>query len=269
MYSDITIVEVVTNVLPISTHDQFNNFALKYGISDILEYGSIPTKKHNLAKYLVNNKNIQGITCDSLTDEIITDVINDRLMECKKFNEFAYPKEELFPSSNRLEKYLLKDGYKITNYELIRIVPSEIDLSKEENSLINLLEKHKFNTAIGHYKIAQNNFYDAQWAGCNAQLRSYVECLFRDMVTKIKKTPITDTNAAIQFLSKGDVGILKRDLNEFSDDGKNFIQGFWKRLHPEGSHPGLSDEYDSVFRFNLVIITTMELLRRFDDCFNF
>jgi hypothetical protein len=55
---------------------------------------------------------------------------------------------------------------------------------------------------------------------------------------------------------------LSRDLNEWSDDGKNFINGVFKRLHPQGSHPGLSDEEDYTFRLHLVLLIPRLLLRR-------
>src|ERR1700737_487651 len=42
--------------------------------------------------------------------------------------------------------------------------------------------------------------------------------------------------------------VLSRDINECSDHGKNVINGVFKRLHPQGSHLGLSDEEDCTFR---------------------
>jgi len=44
-----------------------------------------------------------------------------------------------------------------------------------------------------------------------------------------------------------------------------FLQGLWKRLHPQGSHPGLSDEEDSTFRLHLMILTASYYLKRLDS----
>jgi len=55
---------------------------------------------------------------------------------------------------------------------------------------------------------------------------------------------------------------LHVDLNEWSGDGKNFINGVLRRLHPDGPHPGLSDEEDSTFRLHLMILIARLLLRR-------
>jgi hypothetical protein len=37
-----------------------------------------------------------------------------------------------------------------------------------------------------------------------------------------------------------------------------------RRLNPEGSHPGLSDDEDCSFRLNIVLLTASLLLRRYD-----
>ena len=70
--------------------------------------------------------------------------------------------------------------------------------------------------------------------------------------------------------------ISKDEINDgtvdFLEDLVSALQGyfetFWKKLHPQGLHPGLSEEDDSIFRFNIVQIFTMEILRRFDESYN-
>jgi hypothetical protein len=59
-------------------------------------------------------------------------------------------------------------------------------------------------------------------------------------------------------------GILRADLNEWGLEGKNFTNGLMKRLHPEGAHPGLSNEKDSLFRLNVVLLTARLLLDRWE-----
>jgi hypothetical protein len=55
---------------------------------------------------------------------------------------------------------------------------------------------------------------------------------------------------------------LSRDTNEWEDNGRGFINGLIYRLHPHGSHPGISDEEDSTFRLHIVLVTARLLLRR-------
>ena len=51
-------------------------------------------------------------------------------------------------------------------------------------------------------------------------------------------------------------------LNEWTGQGTGFLEGFYRRLHPQGAHPGLSDEDDSTFRLHLVLLVARLLLKR-------
>jgi len=55
--------------------------------------------------------------------------------------------------------------------------------------------------------------------------------------------------------------------NEWENDrGKPaFVLGLWARLHPQGSHPGLSEEDDCTFRLQVTLITARLFLRRLDQ----
>ncbi len=72
------------------------------------------------------------------------------------------------------------------------------------------------------------------------------------------------SNNAKQALTQEPNKLFYPEFNEWKDGGKGFFQGFWERLHAEGSHPGLSNEDDANFRLNLVQITTLEVLNRYD-----
>ena len=52
------------------------------------------------------------------------------------------------------------------------------------------------------------------------------------------------------LLASDQIGFLSVDRKEWTPDGKNFVNGLMKILHPEGSHPGLSDEDHSTFRLH-------------------
>lgn len=60
------------------------------------------------------------------------------------------------------------------------------------------------------------------------------------------------------------LGFLSRDLNEWSDNGLGYLNGLIKRLHPHGSHPGLSDADDCTFRLHSVLLAARLFLVRFD-----
>lgn len=60
-------------------------------------------------------------------------------------------------------------------------------------------------------------------------------------------------------------GFLSINRNEWTSDGKHYLNGLFKMLHADGSHPGLSDEDHSTFRLHLALITGRTLLRRLNN----
>ena len=101
------------------------------------------------------------------------------------------------------------------------------------------------------------------WAAANGQLRTILESLFDDIARNVRpaegaQLPTSENPRALL----AEIGFLATDRNEWTQDGKNYINGVFKMLHTEGSHPGLSDEDHSTFRLHLVLITTRTFLRR-------
>ncbi|QCJ40830.1 hypothetical protein FAY30_02295 [Bacillus sp. S3] len=92
-----------------------------------------------------------------------------------------------------------------------------------------------------------------------------MEELLNKIAEKITGNTFTSSQNAKIALSKCNPPIFYKQLNEWLDNGQGYFETFWKRLHPQGSHPGLSDEDDSIFRLNLVQISTLEILRRYDQ----
>ena len=94
------------------------------------------------------------------------------------------------------------------------------------------------------------------------KIRNFVEEFF-DRITDVA-APGSYTSSHNRREALANAGFFQSDLNEWSKDGKDFVQGFWKRLHPQGSHPGLSEKEDSTFRLHLVIITMHYFAKRFE-----
>lgn len=87
-----------------------------------------------------------------------------------------------------------------------------------------------------------------------------------EIAERLDPTGATSTptgHARRQLLANMSPPFLFGALNEWTGDGKNFTEGVFKRLHPHGSHPGLSNEEDATFRLQLVLIVARLLLRRF------
>ena len=102
------------------------------------------------------------------------------------------------------------------------------------------------------------------WASANSQIRSFLEGLLDAIAEKIDPSAAALPSGQARRTKLAKHNFLSRELNEWSDQGFGFINGLVKRLHPHGSHPGLSDEDDSTFRLHTVLLTTRLLLVRLD-----
>ena len=172
--------------------------------------------------------------------------------------------EELPPSFAAFHHSLRRDGFTIIDGALRRTLPVSLKLPEAENEIIRLLNKHGFAVAKGHLDQAFTAHTNGHWASANSQIRSFLEGLLDAIAEKIDPSAaaLPSGQARRTKLAKHD--FLSRELNEWSDQGFGFINGLVKRLHPHGSHPGLSDEDDSTFRRYTVLLTTRSLLVRLD-----
>ncbi len=176
-------------------------------------------------------------------------------------DRFAYK----YPSLTNAVK---RDGYIIVGRTIKKMLPEEIEEAKTESELYSLLNKFGFATAKGHLDQAIANHSQGNWAGANGQFRSFFESLLMEINDKIQPgTPAQSAVNAIKHLSStANPPFLREDLNEVEHTSckKPFIDGLWKRLHPQGSHPGLSDEEDSTFRYHVLVVTAYDLLKRLE-----
>ncbi|MEH7608291.1 hypothetical protein, partial [Priestia megaterium] len=244
-----------------------DNFVLKYGIEDKAIGTSKQHRINSICRYLLADENQENDTIKTLTFDMVKDIIENELSIIE--NDIIYssrresPKQyhERYP---KLISLLRKDGYTIENNELKHQFPQQIAI--QENEVYTLLKKYNFLTPLGHLNQAIENHTNNRWAAANGQLRPYVESLLDEMAAKIFSgsdlKPAGHPRRA--SLATCNPPIIIENLNEWASDGKGFFNAFYKRLHPAGPHPGLSDSEDSTFRLHLVLLGTSQLLRRFD-----
>lgn len=257
MFSKSTILQIVKAV-HLNTHNEVEEFAIIYGLENVLSGQYIKEKETSIAKYLIANPNVTGPNGANLQYEILESAIKKH-KNSSIWNSFSEQYPDLINS-------LKKDGYKIEDDSIRQILPSQIPLVAQESELENLLSIHNFNVAKGHYEQAIAAHGRADWAAANAQLRSFVEELFNELQSRICPGSYTNSQQKKQALAQS--GFFIGQYNEFLSNGTGFVEGFWKRLHPSGSHPGLSEESDSTFRLHLVILVTHYFLSRFDKNYN-
>ncbi|OGA82903.1 MAG: hypothetical protein A2Z90_00920 [Burkholderiales bacterium GWA2_64_37] len=164
---------------------------------------------------------------------------------------------------------LALDGYVVswdedTRTPLLRVaLPEEVDLPATDDEVHQLLKHFSFAVPLGHLDQAIEAHTRADWAAANSQVRSFLEGLLSDIALRIEPEKASQQpsfeNRRTLLATRG---FLSVDRNEWTADGKNFINGLFKMLHTDGSHPGLSDEDHSTFRLHIALITGRTLLRR-------
>lgn len=260
-----TIVEVLPPLFELLTHRQIDRVLLKLGLQNVApsekpgapgQYFSKEDRAINLARYLIENPTLQGIYETNLTFEILDLTLSDI-------------SDDIAARSPSIINSLKRDGYTINNGKLRTLLPEEVQLTEKENRLNELLKKFKFTTAEGHLDQAIKAHTRSDWAATNSQLRSFIESLIESIADELalrKVPPIRlppDNYNKREFLAKEN--FFQESLNEWKKGGgSSFVDGLIRRLHPEGSHPGLSDEVDSTFRLHLIILFGSYLLERFD-----
>jgi hypothetical protein len=161
-----------------------------------------------------------------------------------------------------------RDGFTIGEDGVLRrMLPEELDLPTADDEVHLLLDTYRLVTPKGHLDQGIRAHSDGDWAAANSQFRTFLESLFDEIALLVDPThapPTSTGETRRQLLANLPTPFISRQLNEWSNDGKNFINGTFKRLHPQGSHPGLSDEEDSTFRLHLVLLTARLFLRRLD-----
>jgi hypothetical protein len=264
-FSRITITEAVGSLEYLS-HAEIDRLLLKFGLEEVApkRFGSKVSRLNMLIKYLIDNPDAKGPFGANLTLEIIEEVITARPYD-SSFGLSARSIEEQLP---KLVNSLKRDGYCVVNNQLKTMLPQSIQLAEKEDELNSLLEKLGFGTAKGHLEQAISAHTRGDWASANAQLRSFIESLFDSIAAELvvnKETLPKPGHQRRELLAKLSPPFLAPALNEWEiGDKGGFLQGVWRRLHPQGSHPGLSDEEDSTFRLHLVILAASHYLKRLD-----
>jgi hypothetical protein len=165
---------------------------------------------------------------------------------------------------------LARDGYVIEWEEygqspprLRAALPAEIHLPDADDEVHELLKYYRFADPLGHLDQAVEAHTRGDWAAANGQIRTFMESLLDEIARTIDPAEAATLASAENrraFLARR--GFLFEDSAEWSQDGKNFVNGLMKMLHTHGAHPGLSDEEHSTFRLHLVLVTAHTLLRR-------
>ncbi len=259
-FSLLTIIEAA-NLLTYLTQAEFNNFLLRLSVDQYVPMRldiSKDNKANKLIEFAKENPLHQTVLGSNLVDEIVERAIDIvKQIKCSGGNSQQY---ETFIHS------LARDGFTLTDEEILqKALPPIADLPEADDELHELLDKLNMAQAKGHLDQAIDNHSRGQWAAANGQLRTFLEDLFNEIFRRLEPTRANDQLSSEnrrEILASRQSPFFQESLGESGQQGKNFVNGVFKRLHGKGSHPGLSDEEDCTFRLHLVLIVARYYLRR-------
>jgi len=240
----------------------FNHMVLRLGLeSDIPSDTtiSVAKKADRLGRIAVQRTDERVETLEGtlgLAEAVIREAV--QLMRSEPHTE----------SEVALGRGLARDGYTVSfdddnRPHLRAALPEELGMPAVDDEVHQLLKHFRFTEALGHFDQGIEAHARGDWAAANDQFRTFLEGLFdaiaRHCEGDAKTASLTSENRR-RLLA--DIGFLSENRNEWTQDGKNYINGLFKMLHTEGSHPGLSDEEHSTFRLHIVLVTARTFLRR-------
>jgi len=165
---------------------------------------------------------------------------------------------------------LARDGYVVVwggwrePPKLRAALPDEVDLPAADDEVRGLLKHFAFTVPLRHLDVAIEAHTRGDWEAANAQLRTFLEGLFDEIARLIDPANAGQRHGGVnqrQMLADP-IGFLAVDRKEWTADGRNYVEGLFKMLHTDGSHPGLSDEDHCTFRLHIVLVTARTFLRR-------
>lgn len=250
----------LTDLLPTDSNARFERVLMGFSLEDVIKGRYISEKTIALAKYLIANPAATTADGKNLTDEFVRTRVQVHTESCYSQHDF----ESRHPKLNRA---LQADGFSIDFYTpghpLRPNHPPELNIPQTNDEVHLLLDRYGFTQSKAHLDQGVAAHANGDWAAANAQFRTYFESLIDEVASRVAGPGVPPAgHQRRQWL--GNNGFFYSTLNEWDSakQREGFIEAFFRRLHPQGSHPGLSDQDDSTFRLHLVILITRLLLVR-------
>jgi hypothetical protein len=252
-----------TDVVQIRSHAEIDRFLLEYGLESVTGY-SKADKSTALGRHLLRSPEALADDNENLSDVVVTALVDQAIRACFTGYPAEFSLEEFQERFPNLHRGLDRDGFTVEDGELRRTLPNVIDLPQADDEVHALLDRYGFVVARGHLDQGIAAHVRGDWAAANAQFRPFIESLFDSIAERLANgQPLPPPgNPRRQWLADQNPAFFLTDLNEWDARGTGFLNGFFRRLHPAGAHPGLSDEDDSTFRLHLVLLVARLLLRR-------
>jgi hypothetical protein len=239
---------------------QFDRYVLELGLEGTdATQGTLPHKVNGLIRHAIANP--ETTAPDGMN---IWDVLVFTAADSEKPSPYSGQLSDR-PEVVKFVRALARDGYSLEVGGLRRTLPADIDLPAADDEVHALLDELGLTVPRGHLDQAITNHTDGNWAAANGQLRTFFEALLDEAARRLDFAAFANaetSHARRTLLANLNPPFLSRQGNEWEDNGKGYVNALFYRLHPAGSHPGLSDEEDSTFRLHTLLIVARLLLRR-------
>jgi hypothetical protein len=261
-----TIVAAIEFLGEVLTQAKFDQLVVRLGLDDEIPQGAAKsvTAKSALLARIVNQRATQIVnTLDgpvTLAEAAVREAVGVTMQR------YAKAEQERFLRGLALDGYVVSWDEDARTPLLRAALPGEVDLPAADDEVHQLLKQFGFAVPLGHLDQAIDAHTRGDWAAANSQIRTFLEGLLSDIASHIdpqKAAELPSSENRRAWLAER--GFLSSSRNEWTSDGKNYLNGLFKMLHTDGSHPGLSDEDNSTFRLHLGLITGRTLLRRLNN----
>lgn len=287
VFNSMTLTAASGVIAAMSTQAAFSALTLSWDVEEFCSSGSVEAKANDLVRFAKSSmgqrrkvpttKGLRELPSAMIEHAIIASekVKRDssdawsRLIAGLKMDGFEVGEEKVPDTTGR--KSLFGDEPVMSSRPVLRRMLPELvpgaEMRGASDEVTSRLERHDFTNAHGHMQQAISAFQRGEWAGTNAQLRTFTESYLSEIAARLGYEGPDAMNNRFKFLGEINPPFLFSNYNEWqlNDQKPQFMKGLWSRMHPEGSHPGLSEEEDATFRLQITLITARLYLRRFDQ----
>jgi hypothetical protein len=234
-------------------HTNIDRFLLEYGLEDTVRANSRADRANALAKHLIANPDALSENGVNLTDAIVGELVSGAINVSTDGYPRAFSFDVFCQNYPALHRGLERDGFTAKDGALRRALPEALDLPRTDDEVHVLLDRYRFVISKGHLDQGIAAHARGDWAAANAQFRPFIESLFDSIAERLANGAALPPagNQRRQWLANRNPPFFLVELNEWNGQGLGFLEGFFRRLHPAGAHPGLSNEDDSTFRLHL------------------
>ena len=228
-------------------------------------YGySLAERANALAEVLINEPE-RSCDGENVAAGILERATTELLARMQRASDRGRREDVNEHQARALWNALERDGYNVDGSgRLQSMFPAIVSMPSAYDEVHSLLDQFLFSTSKAHLDEAVQCHGRGNWTAANGQIRTFMESLLDEIAISIDpsaSTLATSFNRR-QRLATVNPTFLQCSLGEWDNDGRNFTNGVFKRLHANGPHPGISDEEDCTFRLHLVAIFARLLLRR-------